>query len=139
MDGISYICTAVSQFLYLVKRFIVISKGTEMLRVPPERLVYISADGNYSNVHTQDGRHEIVSFQLGQIEDMIGNQLGDDGNQFIRLGRGFIINMDYVHLIDVSLKRLVLSDCAGFYQELEPSREVLIKLKAYLEATAGND
>ncbi len=110
-----------------------------MLRVPPERLVYISADGNYSNVHTQDGRHEIVSFQLGQIEDMIGNQLGDDGNQFIRLGRGFIINMDYVHLIDVSLKRLVLSDCAGFYQELEPSREVLIKLKAYLEATAGND
>lgn len=139
MDGISYICTAVGQFLYLVKRFIVISKGTEMLRVPPERLVYISADGNYSNVHTQDGRHEIVSFQLGQIEDMIGNQLGDDGNQFIRLGRGFIINMDYVHLIDVSLKRLVLSDCAGFYQELEPSREVLIKLKAYLEATAGND
>ena len=120
-------------------RYILISKGTEMLRLPLQKLVYISADGNYSDVHTLDGRSQMVSLQLGQLEDLIGNQLGDDGNRFIRLGRGYIINIDYVYLIDIAQKRLVLSDCAGFYQELEPSREVLIKLKAFLDATLNYD
>ena len=119
-------------------KYIVISKGTEMLRIPAGRLVFISADGNYSNVYTQDGRSQMVSFQLGQLEDLIGDQLGDDGNRFIRLGRGYIINMEFVHLIDISKKILVLSDCNGFYMELEPSREVLIKLKAYIDATTNN-
>ena len=110
-----------------------------MLRLPPERLVYISADGNYSNVHTLDGRTQLVSYQLGQLEDLIGEQLGDDGSHFIRLGRGYIINIEYVYLIDVTLKRLVLSDCATFYEEIEPSREVLVKVKAYLDATLNDD
>lgn len=110
-----------------------------MLVVPTDKLVFISADGNYSDVHTLDGRAYMVSFQLGQLEDLIGDQLGDEGGRFIRLGRGYIINMDYVFLIDVAKKRLILSDGGGFYQELEPSREVLIKLKSYLEASLSND
>ena len=106
-----------------------------MLRVPANRLVYISADGNYANVVTQDNKTQIVSFQLGQVEDMIGDQLGDEGGNFVRLGRGLIINTDFVYLIDVTKQRLILSDCAGCYHELTASREVLIKLKAYIDAT----
>ena len=101
---------------------IVISKGTELLRVPSARLVYISAD----------------SFQLGQIEDLIGDQLGDSGNNFIRLGRGLIINSDFVYSIDIAKQKLILSDCLNCYHELSASREVLIKLKAYLDALIQN-
>ena len=36
-------------------KHIVISKGTEFLRVPSDRLMYVSSDGNYSNVVTLDG------------------------------------------------------------------------------------
>ena len=117
---------------------IVISRGTELLRIPARRLVYISADGNYSEVVTQDGRKRIVSFQLGQIEDMIGDQLGDEGSNFIRLGRGLIINLDYVYWVDVAKQALILSDCNGCYHELSASREVLIKLKAYIDAIVKN-
>lgn len=117
---------------------IVISKGTELLRIPARRLVYISADGNYSEVVTQDGRKRIVSFQLGQIEDMIGDQLGDEGSNFIRLGRGLIINLDFVYWVDVAKQALILSDCNGCYHELSASREVLIKLKAYIDAIVKN-
>ena len=109
-----------------------------MLRVPANRLVCITADGNYSYVMTQDNRQQLVSFQLGQLEDMIGDQLGDDGGNFIRLGRGLIINIDFVYLIDISQKRLVLSDCIGCWHDLTASREVLIKLKTYMEATTNN-
>ena len=117
---------------------VVISKGTELLRVPSARLVYISADGNYSNPVTQDNRSRMVSYQLGQLEDLIGEQLGDSGNNFIRLGRGLIINSDFVYSIDIAKQQLVLSDCLDCYHELSASREVLIKLKAYLDALIKN-
>jgi DNA-binding LytR/AlgR family response regulator len=113
---------------------LVISKGTEMLCVPVDRLVYISSDGNYSTVVTQDNRKQIVSYQLGQIEDLIDEQLGDDGSRFTRLGRCLIVNVDFVYFVDISKQRLILSDCLNFYEELTASREVLIKLKAYKEA-----
>ena len=110
-----------------------------MLRVPASRLVFVSADGNYANVVTQDNRSQMVSFQLGQIEDLIGDQLGDSGGNFIRLGRGLIINMDFVYWVDIAKQQLILSDCVGFYHELSASREVLIKLKAYMEALINTD
>ena len=117
---------------------VVISKGTELLRVPSARLVYISADGNYSNLVTQDNRSRMVSYQLGQLEDIIGEQLGDSGNNFIRLGRGLIINSNFVYSIDIAKQQLILSDCLDCYHELSASREVLIKLKAYLDALIKN-
>ena len=129
-------------FLYIrypVKQDIIISKGTELRRIPSDRLVYISAEGNYENVVTPDNRKAIVSFQLGQLEDLIGNQLGDAGGNFIRLGRGLIINMDYLYQIDITKQRLVLSDCQGCYHELSASKEVLTKLKAYLDATMNHE
>ena len=116
-----------------MSRFITISKGTEYLRIPADHLVFISADGNYSNVVTRDGKSALVSFQLGQVEDLIADQLGDSGGQFIRLGRGLIIHIHFVYRIDIATQQLVLSDCNGCYHELSASREVLIKLKAYME------
>lgn len=108
----------------------------ELLRIHPDRLIYISSDGNYSNVVTLDNRSRLVTYQLGQIEDMIGEQLGDEGSIFLRLGRALIINTNYIHFIDISKQLIILSDCAGCYHELSASREVLIKLKAYIESSS---
>lgn len=116
-------------------KHIVFSKGTELLRVPTDRLMYVSSDGNYSNVVTLDGEKRLVSLQLGQIEDLIGDQLGDSGGNFLRLGRSLIINIDYIYFIDIAKQQLILSDCAGSKHELTASREVIIKLKAYIDAT----
>ena len=112
---------------------IIISKGTEFLRIPQDRLIYISSDANYSNIVTLDNRKHLVSFQLGQIEDLIGEQLGDKGTNFVRVGRKLIINTDYLFSINITKQILILSDCAGCYHELNASREVLIKMKAYFE------
>jgi DNA-binding LytR/AlgR family response regulator len=113
---------------------IIISKGTEFLRVPQDKLVYISSEGNYSDVVTVDNRQRLVTYQLGQLEGMIGEQLGSNGTNYLRIGRSLIINIDYIYLIDVSKQQLVLSDCSECYHELSASREVLIKLKAYMES-----
>ena len=118
-----------------MSKVIVISKGTELFRIPADRLVYAKAEGNYSTVVTQDNRKTMVSMQLGQIEDLIGDQLGDEGSNFIRLGRGLVINTDFIFSIDTTKQRIVLSDSHGCYHDLPASREVLINFKAYLEAS----
>lgn len=35
---------------------LIISKGTELLRFPLDKIVFISSDGNYSNLTTVDNR-----------------------------------------------------------------------------------
>lgn len=113
---------------------LIISKGTELLRFPLDKIVFISSDGNYSNLTTVDNRTSLLCMQLGQIEALIAEQLGQSGAIFIRTGRGLIINKDYIHLIDISKQRLILSDCDKCRHELTASREVLIKLKDYVDS-----
>ena len=113
---------------------IIISKGSELLRVPSDCLMYVSSDGNYSNVVTTDGRARLVTYQLGQIEDAINEQLGDEGMTFLRLGRRLIINTEYIYLVDIAKQTLLLSDFHGNVHELSASKEVLTKLKAYIES-----
>ncbi|MBQ0086783.1 MAG: LytTR family transcriptional regulator DNA-binding domain-containing protein [Bacteroidales bacterium] len=122
-------------------KHIIISKSTELLRVPVDYMMYVSSDGNYSNIITLDGRSRLVCLQLGQVEDIIAEQLGDNGGNFLRLGRSLIINTNYIYLVDVAKQQLILSDCKGSWHELTASREVLIKLKTYIESLklTGNE
>lgn len=113
--------------------YLTISKGTEMLRVPIDRLIYIESDGNYCYVETHDGRRSLVTMQLGQLEDTLNSQLGEDITNLVRLGRGLIINTDYVHQIDIARQRLVLSDCDRYWRELTASKIALTQLKTLLE------
>ncbi len=118
---------------------LIISKGAELIRVPLRNLVFIQASANYSEIVTLNGKRTLVSFQLGQIEDMIEAQLGESGGDFLRIGRGYIINSDYIFHIDVTKQRLVLSDGDRFYEELSASKEVLGKLKTWIEAEHNSE
>ena len=115
---------------------IVIPKGTELHRFPLDALICVSADGNYSYVMTLDGRETCL--QLGQIEDLMAKQLGSGIRNFVRLGRGLIINLDYINHIDISKQRLIMSDCRGLRKELSASRDALIKLKDLMEQTLSS-
>lgn len=116
-------------------RHIIISKGTELHRFPLDALVCIEADGNYSYATTLDGKKTLICLQLGQIEVLMSQQLGEDFTNFLRIGRGLIINTEYIYHIDISKKLLIMSDCRHLKIELSASREVLIKLKLFLEET----
>ena len=76
---------------------LIISTSNDLVRIAPDRIVYISSDGNYSTLVQADGEMRMLSFQLGQIEKMITSQLGSDGNSIIRIGKSFIINRSYIY------------------------------------------
>ena len=58
---------------------LIIATSVDLVRIAPDRIVYISSDGNYSTLIQADGETRMLSFQLGQIEKMIASQLGPEG------------------------------------------------------------
>lgn len=116
-----------------MSRFIVITTTTELVRIATERIVCISSDGNYSTLMQTDGMSRTVTYQLGQLEDMIGDQLGKRDTTFIRVGKSVIINRSYIHYINIPKQRLVLSDLATFNHSVSASKEALKNLKDYIE------
>lgn len=59
-----------------MKLEIIISNATDLLRVSALDIICIKAEGNYSTIIISDGEERLVLFQLGQLEQMINEQLG---------------------------------------------------------------
>lgn len=118
-------------------KHLIISTSTELVRVMPERIVYISSDGNYSLLVQADGESRMVSYQLGQIEKMIASQLDRDADIFVRIGKSLIINRLYIYYIDITKQRLILSDQRSFSHTVNASKEALKQLKELVEKEKG--
>ena len=116
-----------------MKKELVISTSIDLVRIAPEKIVYVASDGNYSTLVQTDNEVRMLSYQLGQIERMISSQLGGDGNIFIRIGKSLIINRLYIYYINVPKQKLILSDIASFSHTVTASKEALKQLKELLE------
>ena len=93
-----------------MKKELIISTSIDLVRIAPERIVYIASDGNYSTLVQTDNEVRMLSYQLGQIEKMISSQLGSDGNIFIRIGKSLIINRSYIYYINVPTQHIYTID-----------------------------
>ena len=54
-----------------MKKHLIISTSIDLVRIAPDRIVYIASDGNYSTLVQTDNEVRLLSYQLGQIEKMI--------------------------------------------------------------------
>ena len=120
----------------MLKKYLIISTATDLVRIAPERIVFISSDGNYCNMVQTDNETRMLTFQLGQVENMIREQLGTDGNLFIRIGRGLIINRNYIYYINIQSQKLILSDVTRFTHTVSASKDALKQLKELIEKEA---
>jgi DNA-binding LytR/AlgR family response regulator len=115
-----------------VNTHLVISTSDELLRLAAGQIIYISSDGNYSNLLLSGGAIRMVTFQLRQLEDMISKQLPDMRSTFVRIGRSLIINMNHIYHINISRQQLLLKDRDNTYT-LSASKEALKSLKEFIE------
>ena len=114
-------------------RSLTFSTSGELIRVPSEAVVLITADGNYSVVILADGSEYVLTLQLGQIERKLMDFVTSSDNRFIRIGKSLIINREYISYINPARQKLILSDCRTFKRETTASREALKALKEYIE------
>jgi two-component system, LytTR family, response regulator len=68
---------------------IVVREGDRLFFVPAGRIVRISADGNYVQIHTPDGVH-MIRETISRMEGRLNPE------QFVRIHRSEIINIDCV-------------------------------------------
>lgn len=111
--------------------------ATELIRVPAEAVVFISADGNYSSIKMADGGEYVLTLQLGQMEKKISEMVDDNDNRFIRIGKSLIVNRDFITFINPARQKMILSDCRDFRHELSASRDALKALKDLIEKEAS--
>lgn len=120
----------------MLKKYLIISTATDLVRIAPDKIVFISSDGNYCNLVQTDNETRMLTFQLGQVENMMREQLGTEGNLFIRIGRGLIINRNYIYYINIQSQKLILSDVTRFTHTVSASKDALKQLKELIEKEA---
>ena len=130
-----------------------ISTYTELLRVAIDDLVYVKADGNYSEMMMINNMSHRMTFQLHFFEETF-MQLKN--NPFVRVGRSLIANKRYIYRINLTDQKLVFAgqhltkDVGTAFREerikkftnlyeVEVSREALKKLKTELEEEKGGN
>lgn len=112
---------------------LVFATTTEIVRVPADAVVFVTASGNYSAITMADGGNYVLTLQLGQIEKRIARMLDADDNRFIRIGKSLIVNRDFITFINPPRQKIILSDCIRFRHEVTASREALKALKELIE------
>ena len=58
-----------------------ISNTIGLYRFPIDSIVYIAAEGNYSRFKMADNDEQVLVCQLGQLEEIMREQLKDDERQ----------------------------------------------------------
>ena len=124
-----------------------ISTSNEMVRVATDEIIYVRADGNYSDLVLTNGQRRKMTLQLHFFEGIF-QQL--QNNTFVRVGRSLIVNKRYIYVINLTEQQLILSGGAikepiVFYgqsktdnpQSISLAREGLRQLKELLENEKG--
>lgn len=113
-----------------MKELIFSNSGTELLKVRPQDIVYIEADGNYCRMYLRGGFEQQLWFNRQRFISIISNQLRDEKPTFIVVGRSYIINLAYIFRINPVQSELLLFDSSKPEQiSLHASQEALNKLK----------
>jgi two-component system, LytTR family, response regulator len=70
-----------------------VNTRTGTLFINPADILYCKAEGNYTSVCTGK-KHHLCSMNLGKVEELLPK------NGFIRIGRSYIINFEYITMLD---------------------------------------
>ena len=116
-------------------KVLIISNSNELVRVKPERIVYVESDGNYSTLVLHDKTEQVFTMNLAHFQQMIEEQLGKEAMTFIRIGKQLIVNRAYIFKINPNKQQLIMSDMdVNIAFDLQASKEALKQLKVLIES-----
>lgn len=101
----------------------------KLIRLDILKIVYFEGDGNYTYIVTANKQKVCVTLNLAHTEDALVAQLGEKAKRFMRIGKRFIVNMNYIYLVDIQKQILMLSDYENFLFQLPISKEALRAVK----------
>ena len=121
-------------------KVLIISNTNELVRIKPERVVYVKSDGNYSTMVLHDKLELVFTMNLAQCQQLMEEQLGKEAMTFIRLGKQLIVNRAYIFKINPTKQQLLMSNMqVNNAFELSASKEALKQLKTLMESETGKE
>lgn len=111
-----------------MKEKLLIHTVNEAYSFQPDQVICIEADGNYCNLHLSNGNEYLLSFQLGQVESIIKEQLSYTNHSFVRVGKSLIVNMDELICVNITKQTLEMNQPSGEKLLFNASRDALKKL-----------
>lgn len=111
------------------RRIVFFNSRDELLRVDLSSVVYFEADANYTKMISANGLTDMVCISLGRMEELLVLKFKDDPGMFARIGKRFILNLNYVYKINTLKQELTLSDQHTFSYTLSISKVALKALK----------
>ncbi|MBQ0047009.1 MAG: LytTR family transcriptional regulator [Prevotellaceae bacterium] len=114
--------TTESQYLYINTR-------DELLRFDCSKIVYMEGDGNYTNIVLVNKLKASVCMNLSEMQRLISESLKERASMFIRIGKRFIVNVNFIYQINVLRQFLTVTDGTHFAFQLGISKEALRQLK----------
>ena len=111
-----------------MKEKLLIHTVNEVYSFQPDQVICVEADGNYCNLHLSNGNEYLLSFQLGQVESIIKEQLSYTNHNFVRVGKSLIFNMDELICVNITKQTLEMNQPSGEKLLFNASREALKKL-----------
>ena len=101
----------------------------KLIRLDIQKIVYFEGDGNYTYIVTANKQKVCITLNLAHTEKALADQLGEKATVFMRVGKRFIINMNYINQVDIQKQVLLLSDSEHFLFQIPISKEALKTVK----------
>lgn len=102
----------------------------EMIKVKLDHVAYFEADSNYCHVMFINGAKATLLTSLVSMEELLANRFKDDVPMFIRIGKKYIVNRQYIFQINVLRQKLVMTDYESpVVLEISISKDALKNLK----------
>lgn len=120
-------------------KYIYFNSRDELVRLSINSIVYFESDGNYTNVITINKLRSTVGMNLGEMEKALASQLGTVSTIFIRIGKRYIVNRNFIYKLNIQKQMLVLSDLMHFAFQLSISKEALKNMKQLLMENKNNN
>ncbi len=109
--------------------YLILNSRDELLRMDISRIVYFEADGNYTNIYMCNKMKGTVCMNLARMQEALTLQMKEKATRFARIGKSYIVNLNYVYSIQMLKQRLVLSDQLTFAFQIAVSKEALKALR----------
>ncbi len=119
----------------MMQKRVYFNSRDKLIRLDIQKIVYFEGDGNYTYIITANRQKVCLTINLSHAEEALATQLGESANRFMRVGKRFIVNMNYIYQIDILKQNLMLSDCENFLYQMSVSKEALKKVKELVVKT----
>lgn len=109
--------------------YLYINTRDELHRFDCSKIVYMEGDGNYTNIVLVNKLKASVCMNLSEMQRLISESLKERASMFIRIGKRFIINVNFIYHINVLRQFITVTDGVHFAFQLGVSKVALRQLK----------